>query len=415
MQAISWLGGSELALLLFFFGGAGIPLGVPPEKENPLLAYVAPDECLLYASWAGMAKPDPNSKNHTEQLLAEPEVQQLAAALERAFARFMAQGLGSEGEQAEKLGKTAPLWIRTLVTRPTALYLTRLEPRGETLAFEGGLIVHAGESAALLDAALTELLTSEEHTPAEFTVGPRKFHKAAASRELPTELSWGAGNGYLMVGFGPGAIEAMGERIRAQKTPAWLSDLVREAGIERRSSVSYVNVKRSLDAWAPQAGRQGEALLAALGLRQILALTSVAGLDETGMVSKTRLTIDGPPRGLLVALESEGIAAGDLAHVPVDAMISLSVSLEGGKVLDAFIAALAEVDPRAPVRFASELAQFETRMGVHPLDALSALGNNWSIHAATADGGFMGAVLSAEVGDRVKLEAIEQKYLLRLA
>ncbi len=414
MQAISWLGGSELAVLLLFFGGAGIPLGVPPEKENPLLSHVAPEDCLLYASWAGMAKADPGSKNHTEQLLAEAEVQQFAAALERALTSFMAQGIRSEGDAADKLGKTAPLWIRTLITRPTAIYLTRLEPRGETWAVEGGLIVQAGDSAALLDAALTELLTTENQKPAEFAVGPRKFHKVAASRELPAELSWGAGNGYLMVGMGPGAIEAMGERIRAQKTPAWLTDLVQSAGIERRSSVSYVNVKRSLDTWAPLAGREGEALLAALGLRQIVALNSVAGLDDTGMVSKSRLTIDGPPQGLLAAIESEGIVAGDLAHVPGDAMVSLNVSVDAGKMLDAFIAALAELDPRAPERFASEMAQFESRLGVHPLDAFSALGNNWSIHAAAADGGLMGAVLSAEVGDRAKIESSERKFRERL-
>ncbi len=56
-------------------GGMGLPLGVPPATEDPVLSRVAPEQCLFYLSWAGTASPDPKSANQTEQLLAEPEVQ----------------------------------------------------------------------------------------------------------------------------------------------------------------------------------------------------------------------------------------------------------------------------------------------------------------------------------------------------
>ena len=414
MQAFSLFGGAELAVLLMFFGGAGIPLGVPPEKENPVMTYVAPDDCLLYASWAGMAAPDPKSKNHTEQLLAEAEVREFGIALERTLTNFLTQGAAAGGESpapAGQLGKIGPVWIRTLITRPTAIYLTRLEPRGDLFAVEGGVLVQAGDSAALLDAALTELMTMEEQKPVEFTVGPRKFHRVAASRELPVELSWGAGNGYLMVGLGAGAIEAMSERIRAQKTPAWWTEVVQSAGIERRSSLSYVNVKKGIDTFAPLGGREVESIVTTLGLRQITPITTVAGLDETGMVSKTRLSIDGPPRGLLAVLESEGIVASDLAHVPADSLASLQVSVEGIKILDAFVAAVSEVEPRAADQIAREMEQMEAQLGVHPRDALAALGNNWSVHAAAADGGLLGAALTAEVWDRAKLAIVEKRWI----
>ena len=63
-------GPNELVVLLslFFSGGFGIPLGVPPEPIDPLLARVAPDECVFYTAWAEMADPDPESPNQTEQL-----------------------------------------------------------------------------------------------------------------------------------------------------------------------------------------------------------------------------------------------------------------------------------------------------------------------------------------------------------
>ena len=52
--------------------------------EDPMLANIAPEECVAYMSSAGMATPDAKSGNQTEQLLAEPEVRQMAAEIERA-------------------------------------------------------------------------------------------------------------------------------------------------------------------------------------------------------------------------------------------------------------------------------------------------------------------------------------------
>ena len=66
--------GAFASVLLMLLNGLGLPLGVPPEPEDPLLARVAPDDCLLYTSWSGMAEPDPDSTNQVEQMLAEAEV-----------------------------------------------------------------------------------------------------------------------------------------------------------------------------------------------------------------------------------------------------------------------------------------------------------------------------------------------------
>ena len=414
MQAASVFGVSQFAMVLFFFGGAGaLPLGVPPEKENPMLAFVAPEECVLYATWAGMATPNPASTNHTERLLAEAEVQAFAQAIEKAIGQaFKQQGrAGDEDPRAAALAKSGPLWVRSLITRPAALYLTRLEPKpgpgGPAFTAEGGLIVQAGDSAAILNAALTEILATEEHQPVEFTIGTLKFHKLPARPDFPVEMSWGAGNGYLMVGLGEGSLAAMGERIRARKVPAWLSKLQTDAGIERRSTLSYVNVKRALETLAPLAGREGVTLLDASGLRQLTSLGSVTGMDEGGVVSRMLLAIDGPPRGLLTLLESEGIAAGDLAHIPQDALAAGAASFDAGRAFDVFVATMAEVEPRAAAEIQRDLDQFEQRTGVDLREAIGSLGNNWTIHAAAADGGLMGAAITVEVTDPAKLAAAQ--------
>ena len=87
------IGASELLILIviFFSGGFGLPLGIPPAPEDELLARVAPEQCLFYTTWAGTAKADPQSPNQTEQLIAEAEIQQLIATLDQQLGAALSQ------------------------------------------------------------------------------------------------------------------------------------------------------------------------------------------------------------------------------------------------------------------------------------------------------------------------------------
>lgn len=55
------IGPVELAIVVLFGGGLGIPLGIPPGPEDPQLARMAPEECLYFTTWAGTADADTNS------------------------------------------------------------------------------------------------------------------------------------------------------------------------------------------------------------------------------------------------------------------------------------------------------------------------------------------------------------------
>src|SRR4051812_37321785 len=144
-------GPAEMMILLMFLGGFGLPLGVPPQPENPAMSHVAPAKCVMYATWAGMGEADPKSANQTEQLLAEPEVQQFARSLEKsvrqALAHYAEQNRDPKGKQ---LAKVAPLWAKTILTRASAVFATKVGMNGERPEFEGGLLVDAGDDAAAL-------------------------------------------------------------------------------------------------------------------------------------------------------------------------------------------------------------------------------------------------------------------------
>ena len=102
MSAVPMIGFSELLLIVLMGSGLGVPLGVPPQAPDPMLANIAPAECLYYSSWVGVAKPDAASANQTEQLLAEPEVKLFMEELQ-AIAQRAAQKLGSRGGPGEQL------------------------------------------------------------------------------------------------------------------------------------------------------------------------------------------------------------------------------------------------------------------------------------------------------------------------
>ena len=70
-------------------GPLGLPFGIPPAADDPVIAHVAPPQCLFYVDWAGTAAPRPGSSSETEKLLAEPEVQAFFSGLGKAIAGYL--------------------------------------------------------------------------------------------------------------------------------------------------------------------------------------------------------------------------------------------------------------------------------------------------------------------------------------
>ncbi len=156
MSSFGMFGIIELIMLLGLGGGAGLPLGMPPGPEDPLMAKMAPEECIFYTSWSGIASPDAASDNQTEQLLAEPEIQHLFSEVERLITAAVQQGAMREGPEATALAEDGLKWGKVLLTHPTALFVSKAEmgPTGPEVV--GGAIVRVGTKNAELEAALAK-------------------------------------------------------------------------------------------------------------------------------------------------------------------------------------------------------------------------------------------------------------------
>ena len=224
MEQVAVAGVGKLLLLLGLSSGIGLPLGMPPLPEDPVMARVAPAECLFYASSAGTAAPDPKSKNQTEQLLAEPEIQQFAAVVEREIRAALSKaGKGQAPEQAALLGDAADLG-KLLLTRPAAVYVAGVKVKqGQPPDVRAGVIVNLGDDAGKVKAALLKHQTAflrQAAQPAEIDGVP--CYRLNLGPKTPP-VTWGVSGKYFAAAIGDGEMEALLKRAHGKSVPAWLA------------------------------------------------------------------------------------------------------------------------------------------------------------------------------------------------
>src|SRR5690348_11536613 len=109
------IGPMAVAVAMTMGGGIGLPPGTPPLPPDGVIENSAPESCLFYAGWAGTAEPDAKSPNHTEQLLAEQEVQEFLAQF-GAQVKSLVQQVAGRDEKFKPLGEIAIPLAKLLLT-----------------------------------------------------------------------------------------------------------------------------------------------------------------------------------------------------------------------------------------------------------------------------------------------------------
>src|SRR5437764_1119595 len=143
--ASSW----AFLMLMFAGGGGGVPLGVPPLPEDPVLTKIAPEECLFYTSSAGMAKPDPKSTNRTEKLFAEPELQTAAAEIEKLIRAGLKEAAKKGNPEGQMIAEEGPTLVKALLTHPFAIYVSevKIDPKAKgPPQFRAGAVLGLGDN-----------------------------------------------------------------------------------------------------------------------------------------------------------------------------------------------------------------------------------------------------------------------------
>ncbi len=403
-------------LTLILLGGSplGLPLSLPPLPEDPVMAQVAPEECLWYLSWSGCAKPDPKSKNHTEQLLAEQEVQRFTHELEMRLRDAIKRGApqGPQASQAAVLAEEGPNLIKFVLTRPAAIFIEQaaISPAGASV--KGGAVISAGEQAVAIKKSIDRIAGAL--LPGQPAGGgqPSGELKVPTPQGIPpVELRWH--KDYLVVGIGDEAADNIIKRFGG-KAPEWLTKVRKELHVERTATVHYLNIKGALATALPFAGLEGFRVVNVLGIDRLTHYASVSGLEGEGAVTRGQLAMDGKPRGLFALIENQPLKAADLGMVPKDATFAAIGKFNADKALKGVIDLVGQFDPGAQQQFKNELAAAEKQLGFRlSEDVLQSLGDSWCVYNSPGEGGLLFTGLTAVVGvkDRERLVAAHDKLL----
>jgi hypothetical protein len=415
---MSMIGFSFIELLvLVFLGGSplSLPLSLPPLPEDPALAQVAPQECLWYLTWAGCAKPDPASKNHTEQLLAEQEVQRFVSELETRLRDAIRRGApkGAEAAQAAVLAEEGPNLLKLLITRPAAFFVESavINPGGVTI--KAGAVIAAGDQAEAAKKSIERLATALKLLPPTPVGGIQSNELVLPTPPGAPRVALRWHQNYLVIGVGDGTTDEIIKRFGGMP-PAWLAKVRTDLTVERPATVHFLNIRRALATALPLGGLQALKASTALGLDRLNHYASVSGLEGIGAVSRAQLSLDGEPRGLFGLLESAPLKAGDLAAVPRDATFALATRFNAEKTLNKLIELVGQFDPSAQQQFKNELAALDKQMGFRLIeDVLASLGDTWRVYNSPGEGGlvFTGLTAVVPVKDRQKLIAAHEKLL----
>jgi hypothetical protein len=406
---------SAVAMLVALSGGQiGLPLGLPPLAEDPVLANIAPEECLVYYSWSGVAEPDPKSKNQTEQLLAEPEVQQFVTGLGRALAAAIRKGAPAT-PQGQVLGKYGPSLIHMLLTHPVAIFASKLDAAANGTDVAGGIVVATGNKTAEIRVSLDEiekvLLAGESHA------GSAKWHVMPAAR-VTSPVEWGFRGQYLIVGFGPGSADAIARRLNG-KPPSWLDAIKKRLPVPRVSTVLYINVKSMGINGAPAPGESElrPFLSNFLELTNITAVATVSGLDSTRYVSKTWFQTAKAPTGLLSVFGGKPLTSADLAPIPKDASFGLVARLDSTRVYESAVKLWQRLFPDLAQSVGGDTRSAEALLGIRfKEDIFDALGDSWCLYNSPGEGGLLitGLTLVVPVKDAGRLRKATDR-LVQLA
>jgi hypothetical protein len=366
------------------------PFCLPPGAPDAGVMRAAPEECLLYVGWNGAGKADAKSENQTEQLLAEEEVQNFVSQVDTQVTALVQQALRSNPAGAA-LADHLPVLVKTVLTRPTALYVSKVSIGQQGVDVRAGLVVNTGDQQPAIAKAVAQL---EAIAQSQLPPGT-KFEEVKAGdatlRRLPTPpgmpvVVWGFKATYFLISVGLDAGQDLVGRLTTGAPPAWLTKVQQQAAVPRPGVTWYINVAGILQTARPfMTDPKLPTVLDAVGVQNVSSISSVSGFDATGMVGKTLIAGDGELKGLFAAIAGKPLAASDLQPIPKEANFALAARLDLADLFRRGLDAAAKIDPAAPVEVKGKLDELGTQLGFSFTDDLfAALGDVWCAFATEA-------------------------------
>jgi hypothetical protein len=322
------MGLAELLLIsvLLTGGQTGLPLGLPPGPEDPLMSRLAPEECLLYTSWAPTVAADP-AGNPTERWMAQSEIRDSFARLKSAI-----RSLNQQGNADEKaFGEVAFRLAERCLSNACGFYIREFQPSPTDLQLSGGALIMLGDDAAEIDEQISTriaaLIDWEGLQVTRETIGGLPFRQVAGpAGDGRTVITWGViRERYLAVTIGRGEMQKLLANLESEP-PAWLDDLRNEIPVDRTAALTWLNLQALVEVARQVADLEGQlesvnGVLDTTGISQLRSAGWISGLDDEGFLCRGNIHIEGPPAGLAGLLNGEPLQPEAFGKVANDRML----------------------------------------------------------------------------------------------
>ena len=306
-----------LSLCLAFVASAAFafPPGMPP-KENPLVTKVAPENPGIFFSWQGSAPADASSTNKVEQALAKPEVKEELAKIQASIVENY--GGNPFAKECFNLAFKNGACFYSLDAKENFAGMIALDANGP-------------EQVEKLTAEMKKIASSGEISVSTINIGKMPFFKVSNTSGAE-EFYWGAlGKGrVLVVANNQKGLTSVLNNARTPD-PAWITDVKKDFGIERLSTLSEISGKFINDNAENKATEEdadpamAEFQKKFLGGEHLDRIVSASGLDNTGAVQKMAFYMkDGWKSTLPGLMIDKSLSDKDLSVIPSNAVVAVA-------------------------------------------------------------------------------------------
>ena len=375
----------------------------------------APDRCLYYTTWSGMADADATSSNTTERLMGERELRQFSDGT-RTAALNMFRNAAQDDPESALLTEIFVLFANVVAVRPTAIFLTDLEMQKDGLVVQGAVVTNLGDAEEVAQTAIarfrTIILPQNGLQVQPTKIDQHEFDQIQSGPPYPT-ITWGIKNGYLIIGVGSQAVETTLQRMQRASPPDWLVEQRAQIPLERRATFTFADLTALFDAtesFVEDVDQLGT--LRPLGFDRPKSYTSTSGLDESGFVSRTRVEFHPSPAGIARPPADARLVRDDFKRIPADAMAASVLRTDPNRLLSVIREVVSVDSPHGTHSFDTNLRLLEMGLGIRVQeDVLAPMGDLWTIYASPRDGGLMTSwVLTVSLRDRAKFLETSRQF-----
>ena len=201
----------------------------------------------------------------------------------------------------------------------------------------------------------------------------------------------------------------------------------RETAVPRRASIIYCDLKTIRGKFLAVAEKEKQkvavvAALELLGLNNVDSLVATSGLEDSGMIDRTLLALDGKPRGLLDVVSDRPLTVADIEPIPSNALLAFAARVDLDRSLNIALSACEMAAAADEFKDADLSKQFKTdekevfdtiekEYGIDIHRFLSSVGDTCCVYNSPTEGeiAYLGWTAVVGVRDRPALVANWEK------